>query len=145
MAGARATVRLPRLHSRRHRRYRSHRLRALLVALIVLVALGGATDLGYASVKSQADRLQASLTKDLQAGQSQLDAGKQALQQANAKHDAALVNQAVADFVSAKADFESAAEQADGSRFLHYLEYVPSVGQLARSRHTAVDAIAQMG
>src|SRR5438105_3843313 len=138
------TGRLPRLRSRR-RRLRTHRLRAALIVLTVLVTLGGAGDLAYGSLKGQADRLQGSLTTSLEAGQLKLEAGKSILKEANAKRDSALINAAVDDFTAAKANFESARQQADGSTFLRYLEYVPSVGQLARSRHTAVDDIAQMG
>ena len=111
----------------------------------MLVTIAGATDLAYVSLKGQADRLQAALTTDLQAGQAKLEAGKAALKQANANRDPSLVAEAAADFRVASADFASASQQADGSAFLRYVEYVPSVGQLARSRHAAVDGIARMG
>ena len=111
----------------------------------MLVTIGGATDLAYVSLKGQADQLQAALTSDLEAGQAKLEAGKAALKQANTARDATLVAQAVADFAAARNDFTSAARQADGSTFLGYVERVPNVGKVARSRHVAVDGIARMG
>lgn len=113
--------------------------------LVILVGLGGSTDLAYVSLKSRADALQATLTNDLQTGQQKLEAGKEALKQANSKHDIGLVNEAITDFAAAKASFDSASGTADNSQFLRYLQYVPNIGSLARSRHAAVDGIAQMG
>jgi hypothetical protein len=116
-----------------------------LILLIVLVGLGGASDLGYASLKSQADQLQANLTRYLQLGQQELEAGKDALKQANAKHDTSFVPQATAHFTSAKTNFVMASRVADDSQLLRYLQYSPAVGDFARSRHAAVDAVAEMG
>jgi hypothetical protein len=130
---------------KRHRRLRSHKLAATLFLLVIIAGISGATDLGYMALKSRADQLQASLASDLQAGQRELEAGKTLLTQANSKHDPALITQAINSFVTAKADFLSASQQADNSRILRYLEYAPAVGQLASSRHVAVDNIAQMG
>src|SRR5437870_3186401 len=132
MDGVRAAGKLPRMHSRR-RRLRTHRLATLLVVLIVLASVGGAGDLGYISLKGRADQLQANLTVSLEAGQRELEAGKVSLNQANSKHDPELVTQAVNHFAAAKSDFLSASRSADDSRFLRYLEYVPAVGQFARS------------
>jgi hypothetical protein len=116
-----------------------------LVALIVIVSLGGLIDLAYGSLKSQVDQLQSNLTIQLQAGQLELEAGKNALQQANNKHDASLANQAGSHFVTARGNFVAASQIADNSKLLRYLEYAPSVGELARSRHAAVNGIAAMG
>src|SRR5438309_2752734 len=109
--------RLPRMHSRR-RRLRSHKLVAALVVLIVLASVGGAGDLGYIALKSRADQLQANLTVALEAGQHELEAGKDSLNQANSKHDATLVTAAINHFVTAKTHFVSAGRLADDSRFL---------------------------
>lgn len=133
------------MRNSRRRRRSSHKLLAVGIAVLIIVALAGGTDIGYAAVKSRADQLQAALTSDLQAGQSELEAGKTSLTQANAKHDASLVTEAIGHFTAAKAHFEAAAHLADTSRLLHDLEQVPSVGNFARSRHAAVDGIAGMG
>src|ERR1700756_416174 len=95
----------PRFRVKRRRRLRTHKLRAALVVLIVIAALSGGTDLAYASVKSQADQLQAHLTTQLQSGQAQLESGKAALKQANDKHDATLAAKAGSDFANAKGYF----------------------------------------
>jgi hypothetical protein len=144
MDGPREVGRLPRVH-KRQRRFRSHKLTALLIALIIIAGISGASDLGYLALKSRADQLQARLAADLQAGQRELETGKTLLTQANSKHDVTLVAQAVNSFVTAKADFLSASQQADDSRLLRYLEFVPAAGDFARSRHAAVDNIAAMG
>ena len=138
-------VRLARVRSKRHRRLRTHQLRAVLIVLVVLAGLGGGTDLAFGSVKSQGEQLQANLTSQLQAGQRELEAGKEALKQANSKHDATFASQAIAHFTSARDDFMRASQIADESKLLRYLEYAPSVGDFARSRHSAVDGIAAMG
>jgi hypothetical protein len=145
MEAEKAAGRLARVRSKRHRRWRSHKLLATLIVLVVVASVGGATDLGYVSLKSQVDRLQADLTNQLQRGQQQLEAGKDALKQANAKHDAGLVTQAIAHFTSAKGNFQTTSELVNRSQLLRYLEYAPSVGDFARSRHQAVDAVAEMG
>jgi hypothetical protein len=116
-----------------------------LIVLVVVAAIGGATDLGYLSLKLQAEQLQGALTSHLQIGQRELEAGKEALKQANAKHDAILITQAIDHFSSAKRSFSSASQVADESKLLRYLEYAPAVGDYARPRHIAVDAVAQMG
>jgi hypothetical protein len=113
-----------------------------LVIGIVLVA-GGA--IGYVNLAARADHLQAALTTELQGGQSELEAGKASLSLANSKHDASLIADAVAHFVAAKARFLSASRVADNSRFLSTLEQVPFGGGMVRSRHTAVDRLADMG
>lgn len=130
---------------KRHRRLHSHKLRATLVVLVVLAALGGGTDLAYGSLKSQGEQLQSNLTAHLQAGQRELEAGKQSLKQANAKHDASFASQAGNHFTSARSSFVAASRLADNSSLLRYMAYAPSVGEVVRSRHTAVDAVAEMG
>ena len=124
---------------------RSHKLLAAGIAVVILAGLAGGSYVAYGQVKSRADRLQALLTSDLQAGQQELEAGKTALTQANSKHDPSLVAQAVVHFDAAKGHFLAASQAADGSRLLHDLELVPAAGDLARSRHTAVDGISAMG
>lgn len=112
---------------------------------MIIAGLAGGSDLGYVALKGRADRLQAALTADLEAGQRQLEAGKASLQSANSKHDANLATQAFAEFALAKEQFQAASALADTSTFLRYLEYAPAVGAIARSRHEAVDGIASMG
>jgi hypothetical protein len=131
--------------SKRHRRLHSHKLAVTLIVLIAIVALGGGGDLAYGSVKSQADQLQVTLTNYLQGGQQELEAGKDALKQANAKHDTSLVAVATAHFASARNNFVTASRVANDSMLLKYLQDAPSVGEFARSRHTALDAVADMG
>lgn len=113
--------------------------------VVAIAALAGGGGVGYGAIKSRADQLQAQLTTDLQAGQSELEAGKASLTQANAKRDATLVPAATAHFEAAKEKFLAAGNLADNSRLLRDLELVPSVGDIARSRHTAVSGIAAMG
>jgi hypothetical protein len=145
MEGERATPRQARAAIKRHRRLHSHKLAVTLVVLIAIVALGGGSDLAYGSIKSQGDQLQASLTSELQAGQRELEAGKDALKQANAKHDVSFVTEAIAHFAEAKKKFVATSQIANDSRLLRYLEYAPAVGDFAKSRHTSVIGIAQMG
>ena len=136
---------LRRVRSTRHRRRRSHKLIALSIVVIVVAGVGAGTDVAYSALKTRADSLQAELTADLQAGQRELEAGKASLTAANSKHDATLAMQAVNHFQAAKDQFIAAATTADNSKLLRYLEYAPSVGDLARLRHKAVDGISEMG
>src|SRR5437588_7591348 len=144
MEGSRAAGRLPRVRTRRRRRLRSHRLVAASALVVLLLGSAGAS-IAYIGLKPGADKLQAALTAQLQAGQRDLEAGKNALVQANSKHDNALITQAGADFVSARSDFLAATQLANDSRLLRYLEFTPALGGFARSRHAAVDSIAQAG
>src|SRR6202521_3305718 len=144
MEGYRVAGRLPRVRSKRRRRLRSHRLLAVTILALIVLGAGG-TSVGYLTLKPRADQLQAAITADLQGGQRELEAGKNALTQANTKHDVSLVAQAVSHFAAAKAKFLAAADLADNSRLLRDLELVPGVGSLAKSRHAAVNGIAQMG
>jgi hypothetical protein len=145
MEGEKFVGRLSWLPSKWHRKLRSHKLLATLIVLVVIATLGGATELGYVSLRSQAEKLQGNLTNHLQLGQRELEAGKEALKQANSKHDVGLVSQAIAHFSSARASFVKARQLADDSKLLRYLEHAPSVGDYVRSSHIAVDALAQMG
>jgi uncharacterized protein DUF4012 len=129
----------------RRRRRRSRKLLAACIAVLVVAGIGGGSALGFASLKARAEQLQAGLTAELQAGQAELEAGKAGLTQANSKHDVGLVAQAAAHFAAAKVQFLAAGQLADNSRLLHGLEYTPAVGDLAHSRHLAVDGIAGMG
>ena len=97
------------------------------------------------SIKPKADRLQAELTSYLQAGQRELEAGKETLADAGTKHDVTLVAQAVRHFATAKGQFVAASQLADHSDLLRYLESVPAAGTYARSRHTTADGLAAMG
>jgi hypothetical protein len=74
-----------------------------------------------------------------------LSPAKAGLQQANTTHDETLIVQAKAHVTVAKAQFMVAGQIADSSQLLGRLEGLPAVGDLARSRHTAVDGIAAMG
>src|SRR5207253_2749651 len=89
--------------------------------------------------------LQANLTAALQAGQTELEAGKDALKQANADHDSYWALRAGEHFSAAKAHFLSATQLADRSQLLRALEVAPGLSELTRSRHSAVDGIAGMG
>src|SRR5207253_10202694 len=119
----------------------------LAVAIIVgtVALLAGGSEIAYANVKSRAELLQANLTLELEAGQKELEAGKETLKQANADHDAYWAMRAGDHFAAARARFLAASELADNSRLLKALEFAPGVGESARSRHTAVNGIAAMG
>jgi hypothetical protein len=133
------------VRSKRRRRLRSHRLLAASIAAAVIAVLAGGTDLAYTSVKSSADQLQAKLTGYLQAGQAELEAGKGSLELANKDHNADSATTAIVHFAAAKEKFLAAANLADHSQLLKQLELVPSVGEIARSRHGAVRGISAMG
>ena len=127
------------------RRRRSRTLIVALALVVALVAIGGGADFGYAQVKTRAAQLQAALTVKLQAGQKELEAGKASLSQANANHDATLVAEASTHFAAAKVQFLSAGQLADNSTLLRDLELVPSLGSIARSKHTSVSGLSAMG
>jgi hypothetical protein len=129
----------------RHRRRHRWPLIALLVVLVMLAGIGGGSYVAYGNIRGQAAHLQAQLTTHLQAGQTELEAGKASLKSANAKHDPALVGQAGVHFTTAKLHFMAARQLADSSQLLERLEGLPTVGEQARSRHTAVDGIAEVG
>jgi hypothetical protein len=99
----------------------------------------------YSDIKNQAIRLQAELTAHLQTGQTELEAAKVSLSDANSKRDQALIAQATVHFIAAKVQFMVARQIADGSPLLQRLESLPQVGDLAQSRHVAVVGIADMG
>ena len=143
MAGLRVAGRLPRVGSKTGW-LRPRRLVAILW-LVTLLAIGGGTAAAYITIKSHVDQLQANLAATFQAGQHELEAGKDSLKEANTKHDPKLINQAVDHFVAAKVQFLAANHLADNSRLLKYSESVPAVGEFAYSRHMAVVGIAQMG
>ena len=137
---------LARLRPRKRRGARRRRtLLALAIVVVILAGGAGATAFAYITVKRQAGQLQANLTAHLQVGQSELEAAKASLSQANASHDEALIVQAKAHFTVASVQFTVARQIADSSQLLSSLEGLPAVGDLARSRHTAVDGIADMG
>jgi hypothetical protein len=112
---------------------------------VILATIGGGTAVAYANLKTRADQLQAALTAYLQAGQRELEAGKASLTEANSKHDTTLVTQATAHFAAAKTQFQAAANLADNSRLLQYMEQIPAVGGSVHSKHAAVSGVAQMG
>jgi hypothetical protein len=134
-----------RVRSKRRRRLRTHKLLAATTFLAVIAVLAGGTDLAYASVRSSVDQLQTQLTTVLQAGQRELEAGKASLGQANKEHDVSFALRATDHFHAARGHFEAAGQLADKSQLLRNLELVPSVGDIARSRHTALRGIAGMG
>lgn len=112
------------------------------MALIVL-ATGGFV--AYRQVKGQADQLQAQLAGHLERAQSDIQAARNSLRLANSNHDVKLVLDAKTELQAAKVEFQAAALSADNSTLLHALESVPKFGDIARSRHVAVDRIADMG
>jgi hypothetical protein len=111
----------------------------------ILAAIGGGTALAYSSVKRDAAHLQAQLTSHLELGQRELEAAKTSLKGANATHNDALIGEAKVHFINAKLQFLTASQIADSDQLLSRLESLPSVGELAVSRHAAVNEIAQMG
>lgn len=128
---------------RTKRRHRA--VLAFSIVLVLLACTGVAGTFAYSTVKVQADQLQAQLTAHLQTGQGELEAAKATLTSANANHDVALITRAAEHFTAAKSEFTAARQIADGSKLLSQLEVLPSVGQMATSRHAAVDGIADMG
>lgn len=112
---------------------------------VIVACSGVASVLAYTTLKGQAGQLQAQLTVHLQAAQTELEAAKVSLKSANTSHDEKLIAQADVHFTSAKVQFMVARQIADSSRLLQQLETLPSLGDLARSRLTAVDGIADMG
>jgi hypothetical protein len=131
------------------RSVRTRRRRRVLVALAIVVVILAVSGVGgavaYSSVKSQADQLQAKLTFHLQTGQGELEAAKSSLASANATHNDALIAKASVHFTTAKVNFMAARQIADTSQLLDRLESLPAVGEIASSRHVAVDGIADMG
>ena len=115
----------------------------VVVALLAGIGSGGA--FAYETVKNKAANLQTLLTAHLQAGQSDLEAGKASLKQANTNHDVNLVNRAKTQFAAGHTEFMATKQIADRSQFLHQVEGLPDVGPLALSRHKAVDGVADMG
>lgn len=131
--------------SKRSRRRPTRRLIAAGIVAVIVAGIGGGSYIAYGSLKNQAAQLQSTLTADLQAGQSELEAGKASLTLANSKHDETLIAPAVAHFIAAEDKFRAASQLADGSVLLRTIERLPQVGELARSRHTAVTGISNMG
>ncbi|MHB8589549.1 MAG: DUF4012 domain-containing protein [Candidatus Dormibacteraceae bacterium] len=134
------------MHSPRQRSAgRGLALLALAIMVVILAAGAGASVFAYTGVKGQASQLQAQLAAHLQIGQSELEAAKSNLKSANANHDESLIAQANVHFTGAKLQFMVTRQIADSSQLLQRLEVLPSVGNAAQSRHTAVDGIADMG
>jgi hypothetical protein len=128
----------------RHRRRRRGPW-ALVILAALLVTSGVAGAIGYEMVNSRANQLQSQLTTHLQSGQGELEAGRTSLTTANSNHDDTLVTKANDHFVAARVQFAAARQLADSSRLLHSLEGLPAVGEQARSRHAAVNGVADMG
>ena len=124
---------------------RRPRLIALIVVVVLLLGIGGGGAFAYASLRSQATRIESQLLTHLQSGQAQLEAAKTTLKQANSTHDPKLVGAAKVDFINAKLQFLTATQIADGSSLLRQLEDLPSVGPMVQARHRAVDDVSQMG
>lgn len=131
-------------YARPHRR-RRRALWAIAIVVVIIGCSGVGTAIAYMSVKSGANQLQAQLTIHLQLGQSELEAAKASLKVANSTHDEKLIAQTNVHFTTAKLQFMVARQMADSSELLSRLEGLPAVGNLAQSRHTAVDGIATMG
>jgi hypothetical protein len=115
------------------------------VIVALLAGLAGGSVFAYTSIRRDANDLQARLTSHLELAQKELEAAKTSLKQANTTHDDKLVAQAKVHFINAKLQFLAAGQIADSSELLGRIENLPSVGQLAVSRHVAVDQIAAMG
>lgn len=134
----------PTHRQRRRRRRRRTWITLALIAGLLLGSLGGGA-FEYVSVRDQVNRLQGTLALHLQRGQSYLEDAKTSLKKANATHDVNLVNRATVDFISAKIEFTTTRQIADNSELVRQAEGLPEVGDQARRRHSAVDAIADMG
>jgi Protein of unknown function (DUF4012) len=137
--------RQPRLSAAARYRCRRRALLALAIVIVIVACSGVASVLAYTTLKGQASQLQAQLTVHLQAAQHELEAAKVSLKSANASHDENLIAQANVHFTSAKVQFMVARQIADSSQLLQRLEGLPDFGDMARSRHLAVDGIADMG
>jgi uncharacterized protein DUF4012 len=129
--------------SRRTKRHR-RALVALAVAFLI-VSIASGSMLAYRSVQSQATQLEAQVVMHLEHGQAELEAAKTSLRQANGNLDTKQIDLAKMHFATAKADFLAAIRTADSSELLRRIESLPSYGPKARSQHTAVDDVAQMG
>ncbi|MHB8688597.1 MAG: DUF4012 domain-containing protein [Candidatus Dormibacteraceae bacterium] len=129
--------------TRRRRRRRA--LWAVAIVVVIVACSGEAAAFSYTTVKTQANQLEAQLTLHLQTGQRELEAAKASLKSANATHEESLVAQTNVHFTTAKLHFTVARQIADSSQVLQRLQSLPAVGDMARSRHTAVDGIADMG
>jgi Protein of unknown function (DUF4012) len=140
-----AATRWPRLSAFGRSRRRRRALLALAIVAVIVACSGVASVLAYTTLKGQAGQLQAQLTVHLQVGQSELEAAKASLKSANANHDETLIAQTNVHFTSAKLQFAVARQMADSSHLLDQLEALPAVGDMATSRHVAVDGIADMG
>ncbi len=117
---------------------------ALAIVAVILIGLGGMGVYAY-TVRNQATALEAVLLRHLEAGQSELEAAKANLKQANTSHDENQINQAKLHFANARTEFTAASQTADRSALLRQLEGLPEVGRSVQARHTAVDAVATMG
>lgn len=118
---------------------------ALAIVAAILAGSGVGGVLAYASVKAQASQLESQLTTQLQLGQTELEAAKTSLKGANASHNETLIAEAKVHFITAKLHFLTARQIANNSELLGRLERLPSVGQMATSRHGAVDDVSEMG
>jgi Protein of unknown function (DUF4012) len=135
----------PRLSVSARLRRRRRALWALAIVIVIVACSGVGTAIAYMSVKSQANQLQAQLASHLQIGQTELEAATASLKAANSTHDEKLIAETSVHFTTAKLQFTVARQMADSSRLLQQLEALPEVGNLALSRHTAVDGISDMG
>jgi Protein of unknown function (DUF4012) len=135
----------PRLSVSARSRRRRRALWALAIVIVIVALSGAGTAIAYMSVKSQANQLQSQLASHLQIGQTELEAATASLKAANSTHDEKLIAETSVHFTTAKLQFTVARQMADSSRLLQQLETLPEVGNLALSRHTAVDGISDMG
>jgi hypothetical protein len=118
---------------------------ALGVAVALLAAMSAGAVYAYTSLKQQATALEARLVSHLELGQKELEAAKASLKLANTSHDEKKISEAKVHFIAAKLQFLAASQIADGSDLLRQLESLPTVGEMARSRHVAVNAVSEMG
>ena len=129
--------------SRRKRPRRAHIALAIIVLLVA--ASGVAGGIVYKSVRNQASQLEAQLALHLEAGQGELEAATASLKAASSTHDETLIAETDVHLTTAKLQFTVARQIADSNQLLQQLEGLPQVGDMARSRHVAVDGVADMG
>ena len=115
---------------------------------LILLLLVGSIGAGYAYFvgKPWAQQLVASVSGDLQAGATDLQAGTDAVHKANSTHDLKLLDQAQADFNSSRAKFEHARSRVQSEWALRQASRVPWLGSnYVTPRTTVVTQVATMG
>lgn len=130
-------VPLPAAPHRRHRR--------MLVWLFAVAAIAVLAGAAFVSGRHEVHALTAQVVVELRAGQADLESGKARLKLAQSQHKPELIQQASADFQTARRHFAAARGVVDRSTLLGLASDIPVVGSYARSRKAAVDAVSDMG